>query len=138
MAFNPDQFGFTIKPSSGFAGRKAVDTDYLRIRHDDNGNVEEAVLVLCKETSELAMILASDRLEVGVRMNEKGHILLCDAHPKRKLNIKNSTGSINISGLRREISRAHGTDWKRLYLKAKPYAGGEAILLVPNGERDVQ
>ena len=139
MAFNPDQFGFTIKPTNGVAGRGAIDVDYLRIRHDKSGNVEEAALVLCKETAELAMIIATVHLEIGVRMNEMGQLLLCDASPRRKLRIpKGASGEISINGLRREIAKAHGTDWKRLYLQAKPYAGGEAILLVPNGERDVQ
>ena len=133
--FDPIALGFTEYIPSRFSGRKALqDKDY--IAQKKNGAGGKAVRIsLCEDTANFVLSFLGK--SVNVYTNEKGQTLLV---PGRLSNLVTSGGSrarktINVNGLRERFDVIFG-DYRRIYLTAKPYAKGEALLLIPNGERE--
>ena len=138
MAFDPYKFGFDIRPTN--LGKSSVDGNYILRSNKDNDGRSDYKLVLDSDTAALAEIVTDGQRRLSIRMNGKGHFLIFDgASDKRKLSrvTKSSgTAAVSVSGFSKAIEERYGDKFRHVFFDAKPYSGGEALLLVPNGEVD--
>lgn len=136
--FDPIALGFTkYIPLRFYGGRTTQDKDYIRLSKNERSKKGvRAVLALCEETSEFIENMFGDTVDVYT--NAKGYILLTEG---KTLKVSDDSSkfkkrkTIAIGGVTEEIIDKFG-DFKRLYLIAKTYAKGKAIIFMPNGERE--
>lgn len=128
--FNPEEFGFKIVGSSG--GDRGKNFCYLRISHRTEGDRREANvrLVLDEETTDCALELFGDRVNVAV--DESGRVVLYKGKSRKLARVSKSKGKrvISLCSECDFLLSLFGMDTVTEYT-AKIWAKGEAILLTP-------
>ena len=134
-AFDPIALGFTQYIPRNNYKRGGSEQDYLRYTKKSSHSGHKLTLSMCGETADFVIGLFGDKLDVYI--NEKGHILLTDGehvNVRKKHNENSNRREIGIDSLATKYLGIQG-EFRRLFLTAKPYAKGNAIIFIPNGER---
>lgn len=131
--FKPEDFGFDMSFSKRASGNHKRG---CYVTTDANG--KNLKLVIDAETYDRALDMFGDRVCFG--MDGKGRILLTDAIGSfgRKMSKSTKYGvkaTLSIGTMTDDYVRLMGT-FKRLYLEAQVYHGGDGIVLTPTGEID--
>lgn len=133
--FDPADFGFELYIPKRFTGsRTNNDKDYLIATNTKTGTTQLA-LSMCDDTAEFVTELIGEF--VNVHINGKGQLLLAPGRLSKvsRGHNKASKGgrcTIAISGLSGKVFSIHGT-FKRLFMTAKPYAHGNAVVFTKSG-----
>ena len=136
LPFDPTDFGFEEYIPRRWNGSKTNrDKDYIIYSPKTEKTTESMKISLCEDTVDFVKTIIGDT--VNVYVNAKGHILVTEGN---RVNItRNSSAtarsSLSITSLKDSMFNAHGP-FKRLFLTAKPYASGNAVIFAPSGDRD--
>ena len=135
-AFDPEDFGFERYIPKSFCGsRTTSEKDYLLYTECAGKTSTKLKLCMCRETGEFVSEIVGDTARVYV--NEKGQLLLCKGSGLKVTKRAGSDGrTVVMSGLADRMREKHGP-FRRLYLTAKPFHNGDAVLFAPNGEKDL-
>ena len=136
--FDPSDFGFELYIPKRFSGNRSNnDKDYI-IATQTKGGRMQMILSMCEDTSNFVLELIGDTANVYI--NAKGQILIGEGkslvvstgHNK---NCKSGRCTISMSGLSDQLIEKHG-NFRRLFMTAKPFAHGNAVLFAPTGEKE--
>jgi len=133
--FDPSDFGFELYVPKRFGGdRRDRDKDYVTYSPGSERTTRCMTLSLCEDTADFISELIGD--EVNIYINDKGQLLVCEGSLSRlaKKQKGSTRRTISMAGLTEKMFKAHG-DFRKLYLVAKPYARGNAVIFSPTGER---
>ena len=137
-AFDPEEFGFELYVPKRFTGNRSKnDKDYLLASETKTGSVQ-VVISMCEDTSDFVRELIGET--VNVYINQKGQLLIGEGNMQKLSRSKGkgcfrTRSTVAVSGLKNKIFAAHG-NFRRLFLTAKPYAKGNAVIFLPSGERE--
>ena len=131
LKFDPKSMGFNLVIDS--RRRTSMSGDYLLVTKHDGGKAA-LVLSLSEETGDNAAILFGDRCNIAFN-EENGKICIYSGKARSIGKRYGKRYVISIGAEYRAVKRMFG-EFKRLYFDAKVWAGGQAILLTPTGERD--
>lgn len=132
--FKPEEFGFNMSYSRRASGGSATRGCYVTMDEPK----KKLQLVIDMATTERLREIAGDRVSFG--MDKKGRILVTAAGDSfgRKLSKASSTScksQVSMGSMYGAYRECMGT-FKRLYLTAEVYHGGDAIIFTPNGTVD--
>ena len=134
---DPANYGFKEVERYGKSGGGKTDKDYILLAAVKNGGYRGrgANVILSKDTTDTILELFGNNLSVST--DENGRILLAKGN-SRKLSVsqnkKYKRGQVSLYTETKHLMDIFG-EFRHVYLDAKLFANGNAILLTPE-ERD--
>ena len=136
MTFDPSRFGVKKIEKAGHG--EAVHGCYLRLSKTGERSMALEI-VMDKEATDFVMSKFGDRVDAG--FDEKGRVFVWrpdGAGRKLSQRAKGSAKtSVSLASATKDYMDLMGT-FRRLYVSWDAYAGGEAVVFTPTGERDMR
>ena len=136
QVFDPRALGFDVVLDGKCSQARVGRSDYILRSRTKGGNIQY-MLSLCEDTGDSAEILFGDTVAVAFK-SSNGSIVVYNGND-RKMSMSNNgrckRRMIAISSMSKELEKCFGR-FRRVYFDAKVWSGGNAILLVPNGDID--